>query len=157
MGDVIGVMYRGELMQWDTAHTLYHRPANTMVAAFVGEGVLLPAQVAGEGRVLTELGTLEGHFTRTCREGHPVAVLVRPEDIVLDPQATVTARIVQKHFRGPNILYTLELPSSDKVLALLPNRQNYAPGDRIGIRPDVADIALFGQEEAIVGDAIAPS
>jgi iron(III) transport system ATP-binding protein len=36
LGDVIGVMQRGRLEQWDDAYTLYHRPATRFVAQFIG-------------------------------------------------------------------------------------------------------------------------
>ncbi|MBA2722947.1 MAG: ABC transporter ATP-binding protein, partial [Methylibium sp.] len=49
LGDVIGVMNRGRLDQWDDAYHLYHRPATRFVADFIGHGVFTPARiVAGE-------------------------------------------------------------------------------------------------------------
>jgi iron(III) transport system ATP-binding protein len=143
MGDVIGVMSEGKLLQWDSAYNLYHRPVNTEVADFVGEGVLLTGRVTGAGEVKTELGTLKGQFSYPCEDGCPAAVLLRPEDIVHDHQSPLTARIVKKNFRGPNILYTLALPSRDTVLSLVPSHHNHGLGETIGIRPEVDEIILF--------------
>ncbi len=38
VADRIGVMYSGEILQWDNAHQLYHQPASPQIARFVGEG-----------------------------------------------------------------------------------------------------------------------
>jgi iron(III) transport system ATP-binding protein len=49
MGDVIGVMNRGHLEQWDDAYNLYHRPATRFVAQFIGHGVFTPARIVTAG------------------------------------------------------------------------------------------------------------
>ncbi len=145
MADVTGVMHDGKLVQWDTAYNLYHFPTSRIVADFVGEGVLLPCKVTGDSQVETSLGTLKGRFTYPCRNGCSAQVLIRPEDIVHDHKSSFTARIVKKNFRGANILYTLSLPSNEKVLALVPSHHNHTVGQDIGIVPQVDDIILFEQ------------
>jgi iron(III) transport system ATP-binding protein len=45
LADRIAVMDKGRLMQLDTPQALYHRPANEMVASFISQGMVLPAQV----------------------------------------------------------------------------------------------------------------
>ena len=143
MADAIGVMYEGNLLQWDTGYNLYHRPASTVVADFVGEGVLLNGLVIDERQVKTGLGVLEGEFAYPCQNGCPADVLIRPEDIIHDDASNFKARILQKNFRGANILYTLLLPSNEKVLALVPSYCQHEVGQFIGITPKVDDIILF--------------
>lgn len=143
MADVIGVMHAGELEQWDTAYHLYHRPASRFVAGFIGEGVLLPGRVKGDMEVDTGLGRLKGRFTYPCSNGCPAHVLIRPEDVVHDHGSRFKAQILKKSFRGPNILYTLLLPSNDTVLSLVPSHHNHRVGQQIGIIPQVEDIILF--------------
>ena len=143
MADVIGVLNNGRLQQWDTAYNLYHRPANRVVADFVGEGVLLRGKVTGRDQVDTGLGILTGPFSYPCRNGCPAHVLIRPEDIVHDHNSRFKARIIKKTFRGANILYTLELPSTEKVMALVPSHHNHTLGQEIGILPKVDEIILF--------------
>ena len=70
-------------------------------------------------------------------------MLIRPEDVVHDHSSRFTARILKKNFRGPNILYTLRLPTNDTVLALVPSHHNHRVGEQIGIVPQVEDIILF--------------
>lgn len=143
VGDEIGVIQDGKLVQWDTGHNLYHRPASNWVADFVGDGVLLPGMVLGDRKVETGLGILEGQFKYPCRNGCPADVLIRPEDIIHDDASSFKAKILKKHFRGANILYTLQLPSEDVVLALVPSTCQHDVGHSIGIIPKVDDIILF--------------
>ncbi len=143
MGDEIGVIQDGNLVQWDSGHNLYHRPASNWVADFVGDGVLLPGMVLDDRRVETGLGILEGQFKYPCQNGCPADVLIRPEDIIHDDASSFKAKILKKHFRGANILYTLQLPSKDVVLALVPSTCQHDVGHSIGIIPKVDDIILF--------------
>ncbi len=148
MADVIGVMHAGKLEQWDTAYNLYHRPNSRVVADFIGEGVLLSGKVTGETQVKTALGTLNGQFIYPCRNGCPAHVLIRPEDIVHNHESSYKARILKKNFRGAGILYTLLLPSNEKVLALVPSHHNHRVGQDIGIIPEVDEIILFEAEKS---------
>jgi len=143
MADVIGVLHQGNLEQWDTAYNLYHRPTSRTVADFIGEGVLLPGRVIGNDAVETGMGVLKGSFTYPCKNGCPANVLIRPEDIVHTHTSSLKAKILKKSFRGANILYTLQLPSNDNVLALVPSHHNHRLGQEIGIMPQMDDIILF--------------
>jgi iron(III) transport system ATP-binding protein len=146
MADAIGVMHNGRLEQWDSAYNLYHRPASLYVANFIGEGVLLPGKVIEDEEVKTGLGTLKGHFTYPCRNGCPAQILIRPEDVVHDHNSKYKAKVLSKNFRGPNILYTLLLPSNDTILSLVPSHHNHKIGEEIGIVPQVEEIILFEEQ-----------
>src|SRR5574343_2024564 len=58
IADEIGLMHHGRIQQWDTPYNLYHRPANSFVADFVGQGVFLPGRVLDRHCVEVELGRL---------------------------------------------------------------------------------------------------
>jgi len=154
VADEIGVIKEGTMLQWDTAYNLYHRPADNYVADFVGEGVLLPGLVLDDRRVKTGLGILEGQFKYPCQNGCPADVLIRPEDIIHDDASSFKARILKKHFRGANILYTLQLPSKDRVMALVPSTCQHEAGQSIGIIPKVDDLILFERRERIPPDKV---
>ncbi|MBK0329223.1 ABC transporter ATP-binding protein [Rhodobacteraceae bacterium F11138] len=47
LADRIAVMDHGKLMQLDTPQTIYHRPANEMVASFISQGMVMPVTVTG--------------------------------------------------------------------------------------------------------------
>ncbi len=143
MADVIGVMSSGKMEQWDTAHNLYHRPLTPKVADFVGEGVLITGTVTAKDEVKTSLGTLKGSFSYPCSDGCFAEVLIRPEDIVHDDSSVFKGEVVKKQYRGATIMYTLQLPSKEKVLTLVPSHHNHHMGQKIGIKPEVKDIILF--------------
>ena len=163
VADVIGIMNRGKIQQWDTPYNLYHQPANRFVADFIGQGVLLPATVVSDHQVHIELGTLNSDIPVECRigcenneHGCPVEVLLRPDDIIHDDASTLKARVVKKAFRGADILYTLELASGKRVLSLVPSHHNHGLGEMIGIRLDVDHVVTFHEdsEEAAHAQAI---
>ncbi|MSQ71622.1 MAG: ABC transporter ATP-binding protein [Betaproteobacteria bacterium] len=158
IADEIGIMNRGTIEQWDTAYNLYHRPASRFVADFIGQGVLLPAQVMSPHQVEFELGVLNGNIPQSCEvgcdrcgKGCEVQVLLRPDDVVHDDLSAMKAEVLHKAFRGAEILYTLRLASGRKVLALVPSHHNHALGERIGIRLDVDHVVTFPPEVAVAG------
>ncbi len=149
VADLIGVMDDGALLQWDDAHALYHCPADRRVAAFVGEGMLLPGITQGSGAIKTGLGTLDGVFCAGAEHRGAVDVLIRPEDVVHDDTSQVKAEVVRRNFRGASILYTLRLISGDLVQALVPSHCDHKPGEHIGIRPDVRHLVTFPKNDSI--------
>ena len=154
MADEIGVMYNGRIQQWDTPYNLYHRPANRFVADFIGQGVLVSGVVAPGNSVKMELGTLESDTPVECSEtcdacdsGCKVDILLRPDDIVHDDASPVQAEVLQKAFRGADILYTLRLSSGTQVLSLVPSHHNHALGEKIGIRLDADHVIAFKKHD----------
>ncbi len=150
VADEIGIMHEGRIQQWDTPYNLYHRPANRFVADFVGQGVFLQGEVMNASEVAIELGRLSGRIPTDCIAGCQacgkdcrVAVLLRPDDIVHDDAAATQAEVVAKAFRGAEFLYTLKLPSGQRVLSLVPSHHNHAIGEKIGIRLDVDHVVVF--------------
>lgn len=154
MADEIGIMYEGRIQQWDIPYNLYHRPANRFVADFIGQGVLVTGTVGDNNSVRMELGTLVSDTPVECSEtcdhcdnGCRVDILLRPDDIVHDDASTVQAEVLQKAFRGADILYTLRLASGTEVLSLVPSHHNHALGEKIGIRLDADHVIAFKKHE----------
>ena len=145
MADEIGVLNAGQLMQWDSGYNLYHRPGNRFVADFIGQGVILPGEVLGEGRVQTELGVINGQLPPGCKAGCKLELLLRPDDIQHDDQSALQAKVVAKAFRGAEFLYTLELASGTRVLCLAPSHHDHALGEQLGIRVEVDHLVMFPQ------------
>ena len=143
LADEIGVLNGGKLEQWSSAYDLYHRPQTRFVADFVGEGVMLPGEVAESGAVRIELGELRGRTNRTMRAGMKVDVLLRPDDVIHDDDSAFTARVCHKAFRGSSILYTLGTSDGTKLLALVPSHHNHAIGEDIGIRLSGEHVVMF--------------
>lgn len=151
VADEIGVMQRGNIVQWDTAYNLYHCPINRFVANFVGQGVFLSGRVIDSRHVEIELGVLEVDFygqhtsDQIFSKGYDVDVLLRPDDIVHDDKSSLKAKVLHKAFRGAEILYTLRLPGGSTALSLVPSHHNHAIGENIGIKLEVAHVVAFSQ------------
>jgi iron(III) transport system ATP-binding protein len=150
VSDMIGVMSHGRIEQWDSAYNLYHRPATRYVADFIGEGVFLPGnQIDSVNKEHSHVQTELGFITPpdTCAHRHlgarPVDVLLRPDDVVHDDEASLKGTVIRKAFRGAEFLYTLRLPSGREVLALVPSHHDHAVGEAIGIRLDAEHVITF--------------
>jgi multiple sugar transport system ATP-binding protein len=88
MGDRIGVLDKGELLQVATPDEIYHSPNCLFVARFVGSPVIntFTATIA-EGALDIEKGTIRcplGAAVRSAQgrsTGDPILLAVRPEDV----------------------------------------------------------------------------
>ena len=155
MADSIGVMEAGRIAQWDDAWRLYHQPSSRSVADFVGLGVFMDGRLGQQGERLViefELGSLPVHDpddarqARRCADGEGrLQVLLRPDDIEHDDASPVQARVLRRAFRGAQFLYTLELPSGQRLLALVPSHHDHRIGDPIGIRFTADHIVTFAR------------
>ena len=157
MADRVGVIGHGRLQQWASAYDLYHQPANRFVAGFVGEGVLMPARVVDDGHVGTEFGVLAADHRLLDPPGTAVEMLLRPDDVIHDDDAPLQARIVRRHFRGADFLYTLQLDGGGLVQALVPSHHDHAIGQSIGIRLDLEHVVVFEQPENGLGNGLLQS
>ena len=158
IGDVIGVMNKGHLEQWDDAYTLYHRPASRFVAQFIGHGVFAQAQIVACAHgpcVHTPVGELNDVAGCPLPEAFPNGecdVLLRADDIVHDDASPVRALIERKAFRGSEFLLTLRLQGGQRVMAHVPSHHDHQVGEWIGIRAEVDHVVTFPrQAEATVG------
>jgi iron(III) transport system ATP-binding protein len=143
LADLVGVMRSGEIVQWDTPYRLYHEPRSRFVADFVGDGVFLDGRIRDRHSIEIELGVVEGRSAREYLNDAEVDVLIRPDDIVPQPESTIRATVVRKAFKGAEILYTLRLESGSEVLSLFPSHADHALGEEVGIRLDAEHLVVF--------------
>lgn len=134
VGDQIGVMQNGEIVQRDTAYNLYHSPANFFVADFIGQGVFLDGTLLAPDKVETPVGIISGDRAYDWPRGTRVKLLLRPDDIVHDDTGNLSGEIYNKAFKGAEILYTLRLASGTEVLSLFPSHHDFKIGDRVQVR-----------------------
>jgi iron(III) transport system ATP-binding protein len=134
VSDTVGVMHQGRIVQWDTPYNLYHRPATRFVADFIGQGRFLPGTLVAEDAIDTEIGLLKGRRADGGRSGTAVEVLIRPDDLVPDPDGPLSAIIADRAFKGAETLYTLRLDTGSTLLSLFPSHQDHSIGDRVRLR-----------------------
>lgn len=143
VADKIGVLFKGKMQQWESAHAIYHKPANLEVAQFVGDGTLITGKVVGPGKVSSSLGVLEGRLSLPCESGCEVNLLLRPEDVLHVDNAPLRGTILHKSFRGPSIVYQLQLPSGEQCQALVSSHHDHFVGESIGIMPEMDNLIVF--------------
>lgn len=146
LGDQVGVMRDGKILQWDTPFNLYHEPVNPFVAGFIGQGVFINGTMQTPDSIASECGVLQGDRAYQWPPGSPVQLLVRPDDVVPDSESSLQARVVRKAFKGAEMLYTLELASGAVLLALFPSHLDFAIDEKIGIRLDMQHVVAFERQ-----------
>jgi iron(III) transport system ATP-binding protein len=143
IADTIGVMEHGRILQWDTPYNLYHEPAERFVADFIGQGSFLKATVLSANSLETELGIINSEHTLLWPKGTLVDVLMRPDDIIPDPNGSIPAIISQKAFKGAEILYTLQLPTGGSLLSLFPSHHNHEIGEQVCVNIEADHVVAF--------------
>ena len=116
LGDRIGVMDQGKLMQMSAPVELYNRPANLFVANFTGVSNLIKGKVGSSDTIALPTGEVLRIGQKTPgNAGDAVVVAVRPENIVLhangDASGAVNsfpARVLEEHFHGTQTTYAVE-------------------------------------------------
>ena len=115
MGDKIGILNHGRIVQIGTPYQIYNRPRDTFVATFVGSPVmnLLPGVIV-DGRVTVIPGKLEipvqGEIAaRLAQASDRVTVGVRSEDVVVAPGGGLEGRVYAVENHGVEKIVTLKV------------------------------------------------
>jgi len=149
LGDKVGVMSEGSIVQWDTPYNLYHQPGNHFVADFIGNGVFLSGEVVSPQQVSTPLGILPSDEPLIWSSRTPLEILLRPDDVVYDAAGPIQARVTRRAFKGAQILYTLRTLEGIKLLALFPSHANFEIGDDVRVRLDVDHLVVFKHDDPL--------
>ena len=117
LGDRIGVMREGKLLQMGTPDEIYNRPAELFVANFTGatneltgsllerNGAFGVADIGGGRRI-------EVSLLHTIAAGEKIRIALRPENIALgkqDGSNSYRARVLDRRYQGTQTIYDIEL------------------------------------------------
>ena len=149
LGDQIGVMSNGELMQWDSSFNLYHAPNNRFVANFIGDGIFVTGRMVEDNVVITPFGEVRGQTVNEQLVGQDVDLLLRPDDVIYDMGSSIKGRIIRKAFKGAQTLYTIESKSGDTLMSLAPSHDDYEIGDQIGLSINADHLVCFSKKSKI--------
>ena len=115
MGDRIGVLNHGRVVQVGTPHEIYNRPCDTFVATFVGSPAmnLLPG-VFRNGKVIVAPGKLEIPVAaevanRLSPDLEQVTLGVRSEDVTLGSEGGLEGRVYGVENHGVEKIVTLKV------------------------------------------------
>src|SRR5947207_84876 len=115
LGDRIGVMENGKLMQMSAPVELYNKPENLFVANFTGVSNLIKGEISAPGAVKLVTGEVLGITAPRGKPGDAVLVAIRPENILLRANGEASeaansfpARVIEGHFHGTQTVYAIE-------------------------------------------------
>jgi iron(III) transport system ATP-binding protein len=140
IADRIAVLNNGRLEQFDTPETIYHVPVTPFVADFVGQADFIPG-IVKNGKVLTDLGEFPNQpgFPTGVR----VVVMVRPDDLLIEPAAGGGPLIQARQFRGSENLYTITLPSGHVVHSSASSTSVFPVGTSVAVQIIATHTVLF--------------
>ena len=128
LADAVAVMDAGRILQLAPPETLYLAPASPLVARAVGDADFLPGTARGLAAEC-ELGTVP-----LAQEAHgPVALLIRPEAVVLTADPAGRATVVERQFVGPFQLVAVRLASGTVLRARVPAPSPLAVGAPVSV------------------------
>lgn len=156
LGDRVGVLNNGRLEQVGTPAELYHAPANTFVASFVGDPPMSFLSVTARSEENgTGIFTSQGHRIGLSQTPHlstgDLRAGVRADAIRIVPDATtgaMPAKIeVLEHLGHSNIAVMSVGP--DQLSVALPSQTPYRTGQAVWLSVDPGNVQLFMAEAAI--------
>lgn len=124
LGDHLGVIHEGELLQWAPPREVFEQPANSFVADFIGWGNILQASsktlLNGSSKLFHSMDS-EGVFvpSHLCR---------------LDESSPVKGKITQIQFRGCFQLVEVTLSDQEKIYCTHDPDSALHWGQEVGIR-----------------------
>jgi multiple sugar transport system ATP-binding protein len=145
MGDKIGVLDNGQLVQTGTPHEIYTNPKNTFVARAVGSPPmnLIDGKLSGSQAI-----TLEGlklplaTATSAATEDRALTFGIRPEDLVLESGAPAEARVHDVENHGVEKIVTLR--TGEKLIhATVPARLELKLDEQVRFNWNPEKVVVF--------------
>jgi iron(III) transport system ATP-binding protein len=143
LGDRIGVMRDGKLLQMAVPDELYNRPADLFVASFTGASNLLAGRLIERNG---EFGTVDagGHriaalMPAGINPGEAVKIAVRPENVRLGERSAseqnncFTARVAGRRYQGTQTIYELAVLGGRLEAVELGTSARHAVGSNVDI------------------------
>jgi multiple sugar transport system ATP-binding protein len=108
MGDRIGILESGHIVQVGTPHEIYNRPVSVFVAGFVGSPAmnLFPGEMTA-GQVSALQGQMK--FATPYKASGAVTVGIRSEDITVGPGGQIEGRVHDVENHGVEKIVTLRV------------------------------------------------
>lgn len=143
IADEIAVIHNGEIQQLDNAFNLYHSPSNRFVADFIGRGILFSGK-KDKNSLKFEFGNIECDNLLNLNDNEKIDILIRPDDVEhVEENADFYAEIIQKAFKGSEVLFTCKLESGKKILTYIPSNHPHEVGEKIGLKIKMSNLIVL--------------
>jgi iron(III) transport system ATP-binding protein len=152
LSDQIAVMHGGKLQQFGSPHEVYSKPANRIVADFMGLVNFIPGKVlavhGGTGTI--EAGSLKliAPVDTNTSAGDSVEVAIRPENIRLSTGGATSAKITERTFLGNICEYYATLDSGQTLRVQTHPTQVFSAGDAVAVEIDATQCSVFRNASA---------
>ena len=148
LSDQVAVIHGGRLQQYGTPQEVYARPANRVVADFMGLVNLVAAKVTAPDTIETAGGlVLRPHLPEGVTVGDKVEVAIRPENIRLKPASDGAPRatITERTFLGNISEYYASLDSGPTLRIQTHPGEIFAVGEAVAVKIDARQCSVFRQ------------
>ena len=152
MADRMAVLKDGRLLQCDTPHEIYERPADRFVADFIGVMNFCPGKAGADGVTSTEGTLLKGTMPQGMSAGDSAVAAVRPERIHMFPVEGIENRaggtVAALAYHGLDLQLHIQTSLTDRpflvrVTADAADRRPIGVGDAVEIGWSAADTRIF--------------
>ena len=139
LGDRIGVMRDGKLLQLDTPSEIYNQPADLFVAGFTGATNVIDGRVVsrdgGFGTVAVDSGEhLIARMTNDLVAGAAVRVALRPDNVGLAFGGSGFAgRVETRHYQGTQTVYQISVLGTTIEALEVGSAARYAEGSAVTV------------------------
>ncbi len=137
MASLVAVIDNGVITQAADPYSLYHFPNTVKLAEFVGEAVVVPAEVVN-GVAHCALGSLPVRKDfRIDTQDRRAAVMLRPEQFVMKPRVPedtgAPGRVSHVEFHGHDALVRVQDIGETSLLCRVIDRITYRAGDSVSV------------------------
>lgn len=150
LGDRIGVMRSGQLVQIGTPDEIWRSPADTFVAKALGQPEInILDGVVDDGRITLGEGNLDVAVPQDVRvqRGDRVRVGLRPSDIhVTSGEGSLRGRVLLAERLGRNIELTVDVGGA-QLIVLTSGRHGVGEGDDVTMTIADGDVHVFAAGE----------
>ena len=132
IGDRVGVIMDGKLVQLDQPESVFRRPNSPEIASFLGEAVFLRASIAGQF-ASTALGDVWIYKDNVSLDDSEAVVLMRPWDFLVTPASNGNGLVDWMHFEGETKLLRITLDSSERILVRIKSHESINVGETVKV------------------------
>jgi spermidine/putrescine ABC transporter ATP-binding subunit len=152
MADRIAVLRDGRLLQVDTPHEIYERPASRFVADFIGIMNFIPGTFSADGLVAADGTPIAGARPEGAAPGRAGTAAIRPERLSIEPgpamENRIAGRVSAVAYHGLDMQLHVDsgvspVPLQVRVTADAADRRPLSPGDAVELGWRAADTRLF--------------
>jgi multiple sugar transport system ATP-binding protein len=146
MGDKIGVLNKGKLVQVGTPSEIYERPLNTFVARAVGTPPmnLMDGTLDG-GQAMIDAGGFRLPAEMPPRDGQKLRFGIRPEDLVLHADGPIKGRVFDVENHGVQKILTIDA-AGNRIHATVPAQTRVRIDEDVTLGWKPAKVHVFEPE-----------